>query len=72
MSSTTNTPDPSNSAMITSAIVRQICGGISHQSLHRWLNSPAVAFPKPKKISGRHYWRRSDIDAWLSDQESVA
>lgn len=34
-------------------------------SLWRWLNNPAMAFPKPVTIQRRRYWREAEVLAWL-------
>lgn len=51
--------------MITSAKVREFCGGVSDMTLWRWLNDPAMSFPQPIKIQTRRYWREAEIKAWL-------
>jgi len=51
--------------LITAAAVRDICGGISDMSLWRWLNDPALNFPKPLYIQRRRYWREAEVMAWL-------
>ena len=38
--------------------------GISQMALHRWLKDERVNFPRPIVISGRRYWKRTDILAW--------
>lgn len=50
--------------------------GVSKMTIHRWLNGstsrwgdytpPVADFPTPKKINGRHYWRKSEIDAFIA------
>lgn len=57
---------------IPSAAVRTICGGISYMTLWRWLNDPAMAFPKPIKLGARRYWRQSEVVAWLEAREVAA
>ncbi|WP_068111267.1 helix-turn-helix transcriptional regulator [Tropicimonas marinistellae] len=52
--------------------VRELCGGISDMSLWRWLNDPALNFPKPIYIARRRYWREVEIIDWLESRESVA
>lgn len=54
---------------VSAARVRELCGGVSNMSLHRWLNDEDLGFPKPIKIGGRRYWRESDIVAWLDARE---
>jgi len=34
-------------------------------SLWRWLNDPAMNFPRPIYIAKRRYWREAEIVAWL-------
>lgn len=58
--------------LISSATVREVCGGISDMSLWRWLNDPALAFPRPVVISRRRYWRETDIANWIIARESTA
>ena len=50
---------------INAAHVCELCGGISDMSLWRWLNDPALRFPKPVYIAKRRYWREAEIVAWL-------
>tara|TARA_B100001971_G_scaffold207828_1_gene228588 strand:+ start:732 stop:941 length:210 start_codon:yes stop_codon:yes gene_type:complete len=57
---------------ITSAAVREICGGVSDMTLWRWLNDPALNFPKPIKIQKRRYWREADVSEWLKAREVAA
>jgi len=38
--------------------------GISHVTLWRWVNDPALGFPKPLKINRLNYWRTADLEAW--------
>jgi predicted DNA-binding transcriptional regulator AlpA len=58
--------------LIPSATVREICGGISDMSLWRWLNDPAMGFPRPLVISRRRYWREADIARWIAERERAA
>jgi len=51
--------------LISAAVVRDLCGGISDMTLWRWLNNPALKFPKPIKIQARRYWRAAEIASWL-------
>ena len=57
---------------ITAKQVCGICGGISDMSLWRWLDDPALNFPKPIYISRRRYWREADVLAWLDSREAAA
>jgi predicted DNA-binding transcriptional regulator AlpA len=57
--------------LITAAAVRNTLGGVSDMSLWRWLNDPAMNFPKPVVINRRRYWRQADIAAWLEEREAA-
>jgi predicted DNA-binding transcriptional regulator AlpA len=56
---------------IQASEVREICGGISDMSLWRWLNDPALNFPRPIYIGRRRYWKEADVIAWLEEQEAA-
>ncbi|GLQ78077.1 hypothetical protein GCM10007881_15930 [Mesorhizobium huakuii] len=45
---------------------RQVLGRyhISDMSLHRWLNNPDLAFPRPMVINRRRYFLETDLVAW--------
>jgi len=51
--------------LISANAVRDLCGGVSDMSIWRWLNNPAMSFPKPVYIAKRRYWREAEIVAWL-------
>jgi predicted DNA-binding transcriptional regulator AlpA len=57
---------------LPSAAVRELCGGISKVTLHRWMRRPELAFPKPSKIGQRSFWREVDVIAWLDAREVAA
>ena len=61
-----------DSKLITSATVREICGGISDMSLWRWLNDPKMGFPKPIVIQRRRYWREADVMSWIGERATAA
>ncbi|QFT62070.1 AlpA family transcriptional regulator [Roseivivax sp. THAF30] len=54
------------------ARVRELCGGVSEMTLHRWLNDPAMDFPRPIYLGQRRYWREADVIAWLDSREVAA
>ena len=58
--------------LIPAAVVRELCGGISDMSLWRWLNDPALDFPRPIYIARRRYWRQADVLAWVEAQAEAA
>jgi predicted DNA-binding transcriptional regulator AlpA len=60
------------SKLLTAAAVRDAFGGVSDMTLWRWLNDPALNFPKPIYIARRRYWREADVSAWLDAQAEVA
>lgn len=60
------------SKLITAAAVRDALGGVSDMTLWRWLNDPALNFPKPIYIARRRYWREADVSEWLDAQAEVA
>lgn len=45
-------------------------GGISDMTLWRWLQDPALNFPRPLVINRRRYWRLADIETWERAQAS--
>ena len=55
---------------ITAAAVRELCGSVSDMTLWRWLNDPALNFPKPIYIARRRYWREAEVVAWLDARSS--
>lgn len=58
--------------LLTAAAVRNALGGVSDMTLWRWLNDPALNFPRPIYIGRRRYWREADMAAWLDAQAEVA
>ena len=38
--------------------------GISSMTLHRWLNSPAMLFPRPHYLGRYRFFRLSELEAW--------
>ncbi|OSP53818.1 AlpA family transcriptional regulator [Pseudoruegeria sp. SK021] len=58
--------------LIAASAVRDALGGVSDMTLWRWLNDPALNFPKPIYISKRRYWREASLSAWLEAQAEVA
>ena len=53
---------------IQAAAVRALCGDVSDMTIWRWLNDPAMDFPKPVYIGNRRYWREAEIIEWLDAQ----
>lgn len=36
----------------------------SHVTIWRWSRNTSLGFPKPFRINGYKFWRRSDLEAW--------
>jgi hypothetical protein len=49
---------------LTANAVRQRFGGISDMTLWRWLHDEKIAFPQPKVINRRRYFRVEDVEAF--------
>lgn len=62
-------PDRNVDRRININTVCDLCGGVSHMTIWRWLNDPALNFPRPIYIGRRRYWREADIAAWLDARE---
>ncbi|MBX3598584.1 MAG: AlpA family phage regulatory protein [Rhizobiaceae bacterium] len=52
--------------LLSARVICQQIVPISTMSLWRWVRDGK--FPAPVKICNRNYWRRSDIEAWLSER----
>jgi hypothetical protein len=42
--------------------------GVSGRTISRWLDDPAIGFPRPIVVRSRNYFCRPDIEAWKSAQ----
>ena len=60
------------SRLLTAAAGRDALGGVSDMTLWRWLNDPALSFPRPIYIARRRYWREADVIEWLDAREVAA
>lgn len=38
--------------------------GVSSITLHRWIKSPEMHFPKPFYLGRYRYWKIADLEAW--------
>lgn len=66
-------PNDSQPQLIQAVPMRaNLLGGISDMTLHRWLNNPALGFPRPIKINNLRYWRVADVLEWLESREVAA
>lgn len=58
-------------AMLSSILVRAICGGRGVTTFHRWRHDPDPdrRFPEPDMYLGSvPYWRRKTVVGWLDRQ----
>lgn len=54
----------SNDVYLTARQVRARYGGVSDQTIWRWLHDQKVGFPQPTVISKRRYWRLIQLESW--------
>ena len=47
-------------------------GGISSQTLWRYVKDPNLGFPKPLYICGTRYWVSGEIDDFINRQRGAA
>ncbi len=75
-------PD-SPAALIGSAQLRAMLGGISSMTIYRWLHGEpwrddrsktalVPDFPPPIKIAGRNYWRLGAVQKFIAQRERSA
>lgn len=50
--------------MLSAKQVAEVCGGVCDMTLHRWLRSDQLGFPKPAVVNRRRYWRADEIGEW--------
>ena len=58
--------------LISASAVRDALGGVSDMTLWRWLDDPAMMFPRPVYIGRRRFWRETDIEQWVDSRSSFA
>jgi hypothetical protein len=46
--------------------------GVSGRTLSRWLDDPAIGFPRPIVIRARNYFDRHSVEAWKGAQIRAA
>jgi predicted DNA-binding transcriptional regulator AlpA len=46
--------------------------GCSYQTVWRWMNDPALEFPKPLKINNRNRFALDEIEAFERKQKTAA
>ena len=56
--------------MMTARQVRELCGGVSDMSLHRYLKNSD--FPQPVYFNRRRYWRGEEVVAWWASRSEEA
>lgn len=57
--------------LLTANQTREFFGGVSDMWLHRRLHEP-VNFPEPIRISGRRFWRLSELRNWIAERQQDA
>ncbi|SFA39612.1 transcriptional regulator, AlpA family [Paracoccus halophilus] len=57
--------------LISANAVRILCGDISDMTMWRWLNNPALDFPRPIYIGPRRYWREAEVTDWLASRPAA-
>ena len=63
-------PPGATAVYLTAAHVRARYGGVSDMTIWRWLKDPGLAFPKPRRINRRRYWKISDLDEFDRHREA--
>ena len=58
--------------MMTSADVRQTCGGVSDMTIFRWMRDERADFPRPVYHNRRRYWRADEIRDWWASRSEAA
>ena len=61
-----------NHNLISARTVREMLGNVSDMTIWRWLhdeNYKDLNFPKPITIATRRYWRRSNIESFINQQQ---
>ena len=51
--------------LINSQDLREMFGGVSKMTVHRWLKDPQLNFPKPIFISRRRFWREAELIEYI-------
>ena len=48
--------------------------GVSDMAIWRWLHNERLGFPRPIRINGRRFWKRTDLESWEASRadESAA
>jgi predicted DNA-binding transcriptional regulator AlpA len=48
--------------------------GVSDMAIWRWLRNEQLNFPRPIRINGRRFWKRTELEAWEASRaaESAA
>lgn len=58
--------------MLTSAQVREICGQCSDMTIYRNLRDERADFPRPVYVNRRRYWRADEIEQWWASRSEAA
>jgi predicted DNA-binding transcriptional regulator AlpA len=46
--------------------------GVSEMTLHRWINSETMKFPKPSYFGRYRYFKISDLETWERSKERAS
>lgn len=57
--------------LLSASAVRNMCGGVSDMTIHRWLKKDELGFPRPIYIANRRYWREAEILDWIDAREAA-
>lgn len=58
--------------LINSQDLREMFGGVSKMTLHRWQKDPKLGFPQPIFISRRRFWREVELIDFIENQTRKA
>lgn len=67
MNDTSQSNTPAEFTLMRSRELRSMLGGVSSTWIERRLKDDA-AFPRPCKIRGQNFWRRSEVLNWVNEQ----
>lgn len=54
---------------LTSIQLRDMIGGVSRMTLHRWQTDESINFPRPVRIGRRRFWRADEVESWMADRQ---
>jgi predicted DNA-binding transcriptional regulator AlpA len=54
--------------LVTALQIRQHFGGISSETITRWIKSSELEFPQPMRINNRNFWTAGSIRTWKAQR----